>query len=53
MRLLRKHGRIQEFVSIYHNKQLNCIYIATDGGRLVRPLIVVQKGRPKLTQAHI
>ena len=40
LRVLRKRGRIQEFVSIYHNKQVNSIYIATDGGRLVRPLIV-------------
>ena len=53
MRLLRKRGRIQEFVSVYHNRQLNCIYIATDGGRLVRPLILCHKGRPKLTQDHI
>ena len=53
MRLLRKRGRIQEFVSIYHNKQVNSIFIATDGGRLVRPLIVCQRGRPMLTQEHI
>ena len=52
-RLLRKRGRIQEFVSIYENKQMNAIFIAADGGRLVRPLIVVEKGRPKVTQKHI
>ena len=53
LRLLRKRGRIQEFVSVYYNHQLNCIYIATDGGRLVRPLIVCQRGRPMLAQKHI
>lgn len=47
-RLLRKRGRIQEFVSIYVNDHQNSINIASDGGRLVRPLIMVEKGRPKL-----
>ena len=42
-RLLRKKGRIQEFVSIYKNETQNCIYIASDGGRLVRPLLVCNK----------
>jgi len=52
-RYLRKRGRIQEFVSIYLNSQQNCIYIASDGGRLVRPLIVCSRGQPKLAQQHI
>ena len=58
-RLLRKRGRIQEFVSIYINDQQNGIYIASDGGRLVRPLIIVERkrgetvGRPKVTREHI
>ena len=29
------------------------VYISTDGGRLVRPLIIVDKGIPKLQQHHI
>jgi len=52
-RFLRKRGRIQEFVSIYLNDQQNCIYIASDGGRLVRPLLTVEKGRVKLQQRDI
>ncbi len=52
-RYLRKRGRIQEFVSIYFNAQQNCIYIASDGGRLVRPLIVCMNGKPMLNQQHI
>jgi len=47
-RFLRKRGRIQEFVSIYLNDQQNSIYIASDGGRLVRPLLTVEKGRVRL-----
>jgi len=53
LRFLRKRGRIQEFVSIYHNKASNCVSIASDGGRLVRPLIVCQQGRPLVKQDDI
>ena len=49
-RFLRKKGRVQEFVSIYKNEHQNCIYIASDGGRLVRPLLVCNKGKLILTQ---
>ena len=52
-RFLRKRGRVQEFVSIYLNDLQNCIYIASDGGRLVRPLLTVEKGRVKLQQRDI
>ena len=52
-RFLRKRGRIQEFVSIYLNDQQNSIYIASDGGRLVRPLLTVERGRPKIMQRDI
>ena len=45
-RLLRRGGKIQEFVSIYINEHQNAIYIASDGGRLVRPLIIVRRGKP-------
>ena len=52
-RLLRKKGRVQEFVSIYKNEIQNCIYIASDGGRLVRPLLVCNRGRLILNQQHV
>lgn len=48
LRFLRKRGRVQEFVSIYHNQGQNCVIIASDGGRLVRPLIVCKDGKPNL-----
>jgi DNA-directed RNA polymerase III subunit RPC2 len=52
-RFLRKRGRIQEFVSFYLNNQQNCIYISSDGGRLVRTLLTVEKGRVRLQQRDI
>jgi len=48
-RRLRRMGRISEFVSIYINHNHNGVHIATDEGRVCRPLIVVEKGRSKVT----
>lgn len=58
-RLLRRKGKINEFVSIYFHKNKpssklqSTINIACDGGRLVRPLIIVEKGIPLIIQQDI
>lgn len=52
-RKVRRAGRISEFVSINTNSHLNTVNIASDGGRICRPLIIVDKGRPKVTTEHI
>lgn len=52
-RKLRKHGRIQEFVSLTVADSQRSIYIASDGGRLVRPLIIVENGNSKVQQRDI
>lgn len=53
VRLLRRRGLLGPFVSIHLNAAHQSIYIATDGGRLSRPLIVVEKGRPLLQRHHL
>ena len=54
MRKLRRSGRLGEFISVYKHEALNAIFIASDGGRLCRPLIVVENGIPKFEpQTHI
>jgi len=54
VRNLRRVGRIGEFVSVYLNVVQKAVYIASDGGRVCRPLLVLgDGGRLKLTQAHI
>ncbi|PHJ22325.1 dna-directed rna polymerase iii [Cystoisospora suis] len=53
IRLLRRHGQVGEFVSVHVNEAHKAIYIASDGGRLSRPLIVVEKGRPRLKPEHM
>jgi len=48
-RKFRRMGRVSEFVSIYINHHHNGVHIATDEGRICRPLIVVEKGKSKVT----
>ena len=48
-RRFRRMGRISEFVSIYTSQQHNGIHIATDEGRVCRPMIIVEKGKSKVT----
>ncbi|KAJ1019959.1 hypothetical protein NDA16_004240 [Ustilago loliicola] len=54
-RRLRRAGRISEFVSIYTNNHHQTVYIASDGGRICRPLIIVDPmtGQPRVTDSHI
>lgn len=41
VRRLRRNGRLNEFVSIHTDSVRKCVSVNSDGGRLVRPLIVV------------
>ncbi|KAG8778718.1 DNA-directed RNA polymerase III core subunit ret1 [Serendipita sp. 398] len=52
-RKLRRAGRINEFVGIYINHHQKTVNIASDGGRICRPLIIVEKMQPKITNDHI
>lgn len=54
IRQLRRGGRIGEFVSVYLNIVQKAVYIASDGGRVCRPLLVLEYGgKLKLTQEHV
>ncbi|CEM00582.1 unnamed protein product [Vitrella brassicaformis CCMP3155] len=53
LRTLRRRGKVGEFVSVYDNEAHRAIYIASDGGRLCRPLIIVDRGKPTLTGTHL
>ncbi|KAM0786053.1 DNA-directed RNA polymerase III subunit [Microbotryomycetes sp. NB124-2] len=52
-RQLRRAGRINEFVSIYVNTQQQAIHIASDGGRICRPMIIVEDCVPRVKDIHI
>lgn len=51
MRALRRLGRLGEFVSVYCMD--NRVFIASDGGRVCRPVIVCDRGVPRVATDHI
>jgi len=52
-RKLRRMGRISEFTSIHINHDFHEVQIATDEGRICRPMIVVENGRSKVTARYL
>ncbi|CAH1388640.1 unnamed protein product [Nezara viridula] len=52
-RMLRRCGRINGFVSIYPHHKHKSVYISSDGGRLCRPYIIVENGKPLVNSTHI
>ncbi|CAL1697963.1 unnamed protein product [Somion occarium] len=52
-RRLRRAGRFSEFVSIYINHHHRTVHIASDGGRICRPIVIVENGKPRVTSEHI
>ncbi|KAK9471828.1 uncharacterized protein V1510DRAFT_419125 [Dipodascopsis tothii] len=52
-RLLRRKGRVSALVSFYLNHHHRAVHIASDGGRICRPLIIVERGRPRVRQHHV
>ena len=55
LRSLRRSNFISEFVSISMSRLHRAVYIATDGGRLCRPYIIVNSrtGVPKISTKHM
>jgi len=53
LRMKRQEGGVGEFTSVYVNDLRRTVEISTDGGRLCRPLIVVQNGKSCLTEHHL
>ena len=47
-RQLRRKGLIHEFVSVSKNEHQKSIVIASDGGRLTRPSILIENGKMKI-----
>ncbi|XP_034203193.1 DNA-directed RNA polymerase III subunit 2 isoform X2 [Prunus dulcis] len=53
MRKLRRAGKIGEFVSVFVNEKQHCVYIASDGGRVCRPLVIADKGISRVKEHHM
>ncbi|KAL1619116.1 DNA-directed RNA polymerase III complex subunit Rpc2 [Neofusicoccum ribis] len=52
-RKFRRMGRISEFVSIHINHHHRAVQIATDEGRICRPLIVVERGKSRVSARYL
>lgn len=52
-RLMRRRGKVSEFISIHCNHHHSAVHIATDGGRICRPLIIVNNKKSKVTAQHL
>jgi DNA-directed RNA polymerase III subunit RPC2 len=52
-RKCRRMGRVSQYVSIYINHHTNAVHIATDEGRICRPLIVVENEKPRVAKRHL
>ena len=50
---MRRAGYVNEFVSISPNHQHRSVHIASDGGRVCRPYIIVEKQQLKVKQRHL
>jgi DNA-directed RNA polymerase subunit B' len=46
----RREGKIESQVNIAHHADTNETYINTDSGRVQRPVIVVENGKPRVSQ---
>lgn len=52
-RKFRRMGRVSEFISIYINHHTRAVHIATDEGRICRPLIVVEGQKSLVTVYYL
>lgn len=52
-RTLRRRGQIPTFVSVYENKDHKTVYLASDGGRVCRPLIIVKDLQVQVKASHL
>eukprot|EP00898_Chlorokybus_atmophyticus_P001524 jgi/Chlat1/2372/Chrsp17S02643 len=53
LRTLRRAGKVGEFVSVFYHHVQRATYIASDGGRVCRPLVIADCGISRVTKDHI
>ncbi|PHT26966.1 hypothetical protein CQW23_33422 [Capsicum baccatum] len=51
--VVARAGKIGEFVSIFVNEKQHCVYIASDGGHVCRPLVIADRGVSRIKELHM
>lgn len=49
----RRRGELTSNLNVYHNKKTDIISIENGRGRLRKPLIIIEEGKPLLTEKHM
>ncbi|MFB6182683.1 MAG: DNA-directed RNA polymerase subunit B, partial [Candidatus Nanohaloarchaea archaeon] len=49
----RREGKLDDEVSVYYAEDKDEIRINSDSGRVLRPVIIVEDGEPKITDEHL
>lgn len=49
----RRNGKISDVINIAYYEDVKEIYVNSDDGRVRRPLIIVENGKPKLQKEHV
>jgi DNA-directed RNA polymerase subunit B' len=50
---LRRVAKIDQTISISFHEENNEVHLYTDKGRTLRPLVILDEGKPRLTPKHI
>ncbi|MCH7850201.1 MAG: DNA-directed RNA polymerase subunit B'' [Nanoarchaeota archaeon] len=50
---IRRHGGLTHEMSVRYQKVLETVFLNSEEGRVLRPLIIVENGVPKLTPEHL
>lgn len=49
----RRESKVSAQINVAYHEDTNEVYINTDAGRVQRPLIVVENGKPKITEEQV
>lgn len=49
----RRSGRVSDIINVAYYEDVKEVYVNSDDGRVRRPLIIVENGKPKLTKEHV
>jgi DNA-directed RNA polymerase subunit B' len=53
LRNLRRQGKIDHTVSISFHEENNEVQVYTDKGRTLRPIVILDEGKPRFTHKHL